>query len=65
MSADDSDVCRITVLASGSGSNFQALIDGIEDGRIPNCKIAKLFVNRAKAYGGSELHNPARSSSRG
>ncbi|KAF9869995.1 phosphoribosylglycinamide formyltransferase [Colletotrichum karsti] len=49
MAADDGKVCRITVLASGSGSNFQALIDGLEDGRITDCKIVKLFVNRAKA----------------
>ncbi|KAK3308427.1 formyl transferase [Chaetomium strumarium] len=42
--------CRIVVMASGNGSNFQALIDAIAAGRIPDSKIVRLFVNRAKAY---------------
>ncbi|TAQ84870.1 hypothetical protein B7494_g6803 [Chlorociboria aeruginascens] len=42
--------CRILVMASGNGSNFQALIDAVAAGRIPNSKIVRLIVNRAKAY---------------
>lgn len=42
--------CRILVMASGNGSNFQALIDAIAAGTIPNSKIVRLIVNRAKAY---------------
>lgn len=42
--------CRILVMASGNGSNFQALCDGISDGRIPNATIIRLIVNRGKAY---------------
>jgi phosphoribosylglycinamide formyltransferase len=42
--------CRILVMASGNGSNFQALIDAVADGRIPNSKIIRLVVNRGKAY---------------
>ncbi|RYP61203.1 hypothetical protein DL771_010209 [Monosporascus sp. 5C6A] len=42
--------CRILVMASGNGSNFQALIDGVAAGRIPNSRIVRLVVNRAKAY---------------
>ncbi|KAL2022371.1 hypothetical protein VTK56DRAFT_5438 [Thermocarpiscus australiensis] len=44
------DPCRIVVMASGNGSNFQALIDAVGAGRIPNSKITRLIVNRGKAY---------------
>lgn len=44
------DPCRIVVMASGNGSNFQALIDAVNAGRIPNSKITRLIVNRGKAY---------------
>ncbi|KAL2141202.1 hypothetical protein VTI28DRAFT_2708 [Corynascus sepedonium] len=44
------DPCRIVVMASGNGSNFQALIDAVSAGRIPNSKIVRLYVNRGKAY---------------
>jgi phosphoribosylglycinamide formyltransferase len=37
-------------MASGNGSNFQALIDAVAAGRIPNSKITRLIVNRGKAY---------------
>ena len=37
-------------MASGNGSNFQALCDAISDGRIPNASIVRLIVNRGKAY---------------
>ena len=42
--------CRILVMASGNGSNFQALIDGVAAGRIPDSKIVRVVVNRAKAF---------------
>ncbi|KFA60963.1 hypothetical protein S40285_02757 [Stachybotrys chlorohalonatus IBT 40285] len=42
--------CHIMVLASGNGSNFQALIDAVSSGRIPNASIVRLIVNRAKAF---------------
>lgn len=42
--------CRILVMASGNGSNFQALIDNVAARRIPNSRIVRLVVNRAKAY---------------
>lgn len=38
--------CRILVMASGFGSNFQALIDAVAAGRIRNSKIIRLVVNR-------------------
>ncbi|KAK5661178.1 hypothetical protein OQA88_11069 [Cercophora sp. LCS_1] len=37
-------------MASGNGSNFQALIDGVSSSRIPNARIVKLVVNRSKAF---------------
>ncbi|KAI1505612.1 formyl transferase [Biscogniauxia marginata] len=42
--------CRILIMASGNGSNFQALIDAVAAGRIPNSQITRLITNRAKAY---------------
>jgi phosphoribosylglycinamide formyltransferase 1 len=40
---------RIAVLASGRGSNFQAVIDAIEDGKIPaTCEV--LITDNPKAY---------------
>ncbi|KUI66593.1 Phosphoribosylglycinamide formyltransferase [Cytospora mali] len=42
--------CRIVVLASGSGSNFQALLDAVASGRIPKSQIVQLFVNRKNAF---------------
>ena len=37
-------------MASGNGSNFQALIDAVAAGQIPNSKITRLMVNRKSAY---------------
>ncbi|CAK7245743.1 MAG: Bifunctional purine biosynthetic protein ADE5,7 [Sporothrix thermara] len=42
--------CRILVMASGNGSNFQALVDGIAAGSITNAVITKLIVNRSKTF---------------
>jgi len=41
---------RIAVLASGHGSNFQAILDAVEDGRLPGVEVALLVVNRQEAY---------------
>ncbi|KAL9612146.1 MAG: hypothetical protein Q9167_003262 [Letrouitia subvulpina] len=42
--------CRLVVMASGNGSNFQALIDAVKSQRIRNSQIIRLLVNRKKAY---------------
>lgn len=42
--------CRILVMASGNGSNFQAVCDAVANGQIPNSSIIRLVVNRGKAY---------------
>lgn len=41
---------RTAVLLSGRGSNLQALIDAIADGRL-NAEIAVVIANKADAYG--------------
>lgn len=42
--------CNVVVLISGSGSNLQAIIDGIAGGHIP-ARISAVIANRADAYG--------------
>lgn len=42
--------CRILVMASGFGSNFQALIDAVAEGKLPDSKIISLVVNRKSAH---------------
>ena len=41
---------RVAVLASGRGSNFQSILDASERGKLPNCKIKLLIVNKKEAY---------------
>jgi len=40
----------IAVLVSGNGTNFQAIVDAIESGRISNARIACLVSNKADAF---------------
>jgi phosphoribosylglycinamide formyltransferase-1 len=40
---------RTTVLASGNGSNFQAVLDGVASGELP-LDVRALVVNKEKAY---------------
>ena len=49
---------RIGILASGRGSNFQALIDASEKGELPNADLVLLVVNnkKAKAIERAEKH---------
>ncbi len=41
---------RIAVLVSGGGTNLQAIIDSINDGRITNTQICLVYSNNPKAY---------------
>ena len=41
---------KIAVLVSGGGTNLQAIIDQVEDGRLPDVKIAAVISNNAGAY---------------
>src|SRR5579863_5381347 len=54
---------RIGVLLSGRGSNFEALADSVEAGRIPNAEISIVVSNREDAPGllrAAERRIPAR-----
>ena len=42
---------RIAVLISGSGTNLQAIIDAVAEGRLPGVEIAVVVSNRRRAYG--------------
>ena len=42
---------RIAILISGSGSNLQAILDAIAEGRLPGVEIALVVSNRREAYG--------------
>ena len=42
---------NLAVLISGSGTNLQAVIDAVEDGSIPEAKVALVVSNRDDAYG--------------
>ena len=41
---------KVGVMASGRGSNFQALIDASQKGRMPNVELEILIVNKKDAY---------------
>jgi phosphoribosylglycinamide formyltransferase-1 len=41
---------KVGVMASGRGSNFQALIDAAERGEIPDADLSHLIVNKKDAY---------------
>ncbi len=41
---------RIAVLVSGGGTNLQAIIDGVANGKITNTEIAVVISNNKKAY---------------
>jgi len=42
---------KIVVLISGNGSNLQAVLDAIGDGRLCHCEIALVISDRKNAYG--------------
>lgn len=41
---------RVGVMASGRGSNFQAIIDAVNNGEAPDVEIVRLIVNKSDAY---------------
>ncbi|CAN8098775.1 unnamed protein product [Discula destructiva] len=56
-SLENPTTARIVVMASGSGSNFQALLDGLATSQIPHAQIVRLFVNRKTAYAATRAEN--------
>ncbi|MCH4221373.1 MAG: phosphoribosylglycinamide formyltransferase, partial [Eggerthellaceae bacterium] len=47
---DSDDMLRIAVLISGNGTNLQAMIDAIDDGRL-HARIVEVISSRPDAYG--------------
>ena len=43
--------CRLGILISGRGSNFQAIAHAIQSGKLPNARIAIVLSNKADAEG--------------
>ena len=41
---------RIAVMVSGGGTNLQAIIDAVADGKITNTEIATVISNNKNAY---------------
>lgn len=41
---------RVSVLVSGNGTNLQAILDAIEDGRLANVEIVQVISSKADAY---------------
>ena len=41
---------KVAVLVSGGGTNLQAVIDAIEEGRISNARIDVVISNNKNAY---------------
>ena len=41
---------RVVVCVSGGGTNLQAMIDGIKEGRINNAGIVRVISNNRDAY---------------
>ena len=41
---------KVGVMASGRGTNFQAIIDSIAQGEAPDVEISQLIVNKSDAY---------------
>ena len=52
-----SDKVRIAVLASGGGTNLQALIDAERSGKIENGEIVLVICNRQSAYAAERARN--------
>ncbi len=41
---------KVVVLVSGGGTNLQAIIDAVDNGKITNTKIAGVISNNKNAY---------------
>jgi phosphoribosylglycinamide formyltransferase-1 len=41
---------NIGVLVSGNGTNLQAILDRINDGRLPNCRVVTVVSSKPDAY---------------
>ena len=41
---------RVTVLVSGGGTNLQAILDAVEEGRIRNARVVAVISNNPGAF---------------
>ena len=41
---------KLAVLVSGGGTNLQAILDAIADGKVTNAEVVKVISNSSKAY---------------
>jgi phosphoribosylglycinamide formyltransferase-1 len=41
---------KVTVMVSGGGTNLQAILDAITDGKITNAEVVKVISNSSRAY---------------
>lgn len=41
---------KLAVMVSGGGTNLQAILDAIADGRVTNAEVVKVISNSSKAY---------------
>ena len=48
---------RVLVLVSGGGTNLQAILDAMEDGRITNTAIVGVISNKQDAYAITRAEN--------
>ena len=48
---------KLAVLVSGGGTNLQAIMDSIDDGRITNAQISVVISNNAGAYAHTRARN--------
>ncbi len=46
----NNEIMKVAVMASGRGSNFQAIIDSSERGEMPNAQIVHLIADNKDAY---------------
>lgn len=48
--AEDTKELKVAVMVSGGGTNLQAIIDAVKEGRIHDTKIVRVISNKADAY---------------
>ncbi|WP_251516042.1 phosphoribosylglycinamide formyltransferase [Staphylococcus sp. HKU1] len=41
---------KIAIFASGSGSNFESIMNAIEEGKLQNIEVTALYTDKANAY---------------
>ncbi len=50
MNTQPDDILKLAVMVSGGGTNLQAIIDSVADGRIHDTRIVRVISNKKDAY---------------